>query len=118
MCKLVDGAEFDVSKRTIASTKLGEGDRLIFAGTAQEMEQVVLQSAGGCFLRFVKQEIPVMKKTAVGVRGMKLSDGDVLEHAYLLAAHQEYTITCNEKTYTLNKVRLAKRDSKGVKPRI
>ena len=118
MCKLVDGAEFDVSKRTIASTKLGEGDRLIFAGTAQEMEQVVLQSAGGCFLRFVKQEIPVMKKTAVGVRGMKLSDGDVLEHAYLLAAHQEYTITCNEKTYALNKVRLAKRDSKGVKPRI
>ena len=31
MCKLVAGSEFDVSKRTIASTKLGEEDALIFA---------------------------------------------------------------------------------------
>ena len=59
-----------------------------------------------------------MKKTAVGVRGMKLTEGDRLEHAYLLAAHQEYTITCNDKPYALNKVKLAKRDTKGTKPRL
>ena len=34
MCKLVDGAEFDVTKRTIASTKLAEDDELIFVGSA------------------------------------------------------------------------------------
>lgn len=118
MCKLVDGAEFDVSKRTIASTKLGEDDCLIFVGSSAEMEQVVLQSAGGCFLRFLKQEISVMKKTAVGVRGMRLADGDYLESAYLLGGHQEYTITYHDKPYSLNKVRLAKRDTKGVKPRV
>lgn len=118
MCKLVDGAEFDVAKRTIASTKLGEDDSLIFVGSADQMEQVVLQSAGGCFLRFLKQEISNMKKTAVGVRGMRLTDGDHLEHAYLLGGHQEYTITYHEKPYALNKVRLAKRDTRGVKPRI
>lgn len=118
MCKLVDGAEFDVAKRTIASTKLGEDDSLIFVGSADQMEQVVLQSAGGCFLRFLKQEISTMKKTAVGVRGMRLTDGDHLEHAYLLGGHQEYTITYHEKPYALNKVRLAKRDTRGVKPRI
>lgn len=118
MCKLVDGAEFDVAKRTIASTKLGEDDSLIFVGSANQMEQVVLQSAGGCFLRFLKQEISNMKKTAVGVRGMRLTDGDHLEHAYLLGGHQEYTITYHEKPYALNKVRLAKRDTRGVKPRI
>ena len=118
MCKLVDGAEFDVAKRTIASTKLGEDDSLIFVGSADQMEQVVLQSVGGCFLRFLKQEISTMKKTAVGVRGMRLTDGDHLEHAYLLGGHQEYTITYHEKPYALNKVRLAKRDTRGVKPRI
>ena len=118
MCKLVDGAEFDVTKRTIASTKLGEDDSLIFVGGSAEMEQVVLQSAGGCFLRFLKQEISVMKKTAVGVRGMKLADGDYLESAYLLGGHQEYTITYHDKPYALNKVRLAKRDTRGVKPRV
>ena len=40
MCKLVDGAEFDVTKRAIASTKLGEDDSLIFVGGSAEMEQV------------------------------------------------------------------------------
>ncbi len=62
MCKLVDGTEFDVAKRTIASTKLNEEDRLIFVGAADEMEQVVLQSTGGFFLRFLKAEVPVKKK--------------------------------------------------------
>ena len=118
MCKLVEGAEFDVAKRTIASTKLAEDDELIFIGGSAEMEQIVLQSHGGCFLRFLKQEISIMKKTAIGVRGMKLADDDYLEHAYLLAGHQEYTITYHDKEYSLNKVRLAKRDTKGVKPRI
>ena len=118
MCKLVAGEEFDVAKRTIASTKLGEGDRLIFVGPADEMEQVVLKSQGGYFLRFLKQEISSMKKTAVGVRGMKLSEGDTLEHAYLLESHQEYSITYHEKPYSLNKVKLAKRDTRGTKPRV
>ncbi len=118
MCKLVEGAEFDVSKRTIASTKLSEGDSLIFVGDAAEMEQVALQSRDGYFLRFLKTEVSVMKKTAVGVRGMKLSGEDELEHAYLLEGHKEYTITYHDKPYALNKVRLAKRDTKGVKPRI
>ena len=118
MCKLVEGAEFDVSKRTIASTKLSEGDSLIFVGDAAEMEQVALQSRDGYFLRFLKTEVSVMKKKAVGVRGMKLSGEDELEHAYLLEGHKEYTITYHDKPYALNKVRLAKRDTKGVKPRI
>jgi DNA gyrase subunit A len=118
MCKLVKGEEFDVTKRTIASTRLSEGDTLVFVGAADEMEQVVLQSAGGYFLRFLKSGISEMKKTAVGVRGMKLSAGDFLEHAYLLGGHQEYTINHHGKPYSLNKVKLANRDTKGVKPRI
>ena len=50
--------------------------------------------------------------------GMRLADGDYLESAYLLGGHQEYTITYHDKPYSLNKVRLAKRDTKGVKPRV
>ena len=118
MCKLVSGAEFDVAKRTIVSTKLAEEDSLIFVGSADEMEQVVLQSEGGYFLRFQKQDISSMKKTSIGVRGMKLAEGDKLDHAYLLESRQEYTITYHDKPYVLNKVKLSKRDSKGTKPRI
>lgn len=109
---------FDVAKRTIASTKLTEGDELIFVGASDEMEQIVLQSEGGYFLRFQKQDVSTVKKTSIGVRGMKLAEGDRLAHAYLLESRQEYTITHHDKPYTLNKIKLAKRDSKGTKPRI
>ena len=118
MCKLVAGEEFDVAKRTIASTKLTDGDELIFVGASDEMEQIVLQSEGGYFLRFQKQDVSTVKKTSIGVRGMKLAEGDRLAHAYLLESRQEYTITHHDKPYTLNKIKLAKRDSKGTKPRI
>ena len=118
MCKLVSGTEFDVAKRTIASTKLAEEDTLVFVGAADEMEQVVLQSTGGAFLRFQKQEVSTVKKASLGVRGMKLAEGDKLEHAYLLENRQEYTITYHDKPYSLNKIKLSKRDTKGTKPRI
>ena len=75
MCKLVAGEEFDVAKRTIASTKLGEEDQLIFVGPADEMEQVVFQSQNGYFLRILKTDVSTMKKTSVGVRGMNRGTG-------------------------------------------
>ena len=118
MCKLVAGEEFDVAKRTIASTKLTEGDELIFVGASDEMEQIVLQSEGGYFLRFQKQDVSSMKKTSIGVRGMKLAEGDRVSHAYMLETRQEYTIEYHDKPYTLNKVKLSRRDTKGTKPRI
>ena len=118
MCKLVAGAEFDAAKRTIVSTKLGDEDSLIFVGAADEMEQIVLQSEGGYFLRFQKQDVSSMKKTSIGVRGMKLAEGDRVSHAYMLETRQEYTIEYHDKPYTLNKVKLSRRDTKGTKPRI
>ena len=118
MCKLVSGNEFEVSKRTIASTKLAEGDSLVFVGAADEMEQIVLQSRSGAFLRFLKQEVSTVKKTSLGVRGMKMAEKDTLEHAYLLESHQDYTITYHDKPFSLSRIKLAKRDSKGTKPRV
>ena len=118
MCKLVKGEEFRASKRTIVSTKLAEDDRLVFVGAADEMDQVVFQSEKGYFLRIMKTEISVTKKNAMGVRGMKLTGEDRIHHAYLLESRQEYAITYHDKPYVLNKVKLAKRDTKGVKPRI
>lgn len=115
MCKLVPGSEFDVLKRTIAATKLGEEDRLIFIGEADEMEFVVLQSHGGYFLRFLSSEIPEKKKGALGVRGMRLKEKDKLEAAYLLENRTEYTMEYNGKSITLNRLKLSKRDAQGTK---
>ncbi len=114
MCKLVAGEEFDVAKRTIVSTKLGEEDLLIFVGSADEMEQIVFQSEGGYFLRIQKKDVSTMKKTSVGVRGMKLAELEVLWIMPIFwKAEQEYIIQYHDKPYVLNKGKLAKRDTKG-----
>ena len=118
MVKQVPGTEFDVVKRTIAATKLAEGDILVLAGLCDAMDYVVLQTKNGYFLRFMKSEISSMKKTAVGVRGIKLVQGDSVEHAYLLESRMEYTAEYKGKQIVLNKVKLGKRDTKGTKVRI
>ncbi|HIU74903.1 MAG TPA: DNA topoisomerase 4 subunit A [Candidatus Pelethocola excrementipullorum] len=116
MCKVVDGFEFDVSKRTIAATKLAdENDGVVLVGIFDESEYLVLQSHNGYFLRFLVNEVPEKKKAAIGVRGMKLGDGDYIDHAYLLANRIEYEIDYKDKKLVLNKLKLAKRDTKGTK---
>lgn len=118
MTKQVKGEEFDVVKRTIASTKLGEDDEVIMVQQCDTMDYLVLQSKDGYFLRFLKEEVPEKKKAAVGVRAMKMADTDYLENAYLVESRMEYSVEYKGKQMTLNKVKLGKRDTKGTKVRI
>ncbi|MBR2258359.1 MAG: DNA topoisomerase 4 subunit A [Blautia sp.] len=117
MCKQVDGMEFVSSRKTIASTKLAEGDRLVYVGFVTEMEQVVLQTRAGFFLRFLLKEVSSMKKTSVGVRGMNLGKEDSVEYAYLLAADKDFSIERKGKPFSLTSLRLTGRGGKGTKPR-
>lgn len=118
MVKLVQGGEFEVSKRTIAATKLGEDDKVVMVQPADAMEYLVLQTKEGYFLKFLKEEIPGLKKNALGVRGIRMGEKDLVEHAYMLENRTEYMITYREKQVILNKLKLAKRDTKGTKIRI
>ena len=117
MIKRVEGTEFQVSKRTIAATKLQEGDRLICVKVVNDSQNTVLQTRGGYFLRFPASEIPVKKKAAVGVRGIRLQKKDELEEVYLFEEGTESKIHYNEKEVTLNRLKLAKRDGVGTKYR-
>ncbi len=118
MLKIVDGSEFETSKRTVAATKLGEEDRVLLAEPVEGSEQLVLHSQEGYFLRFPISEVPEKKKGAIGVRGMRLGAGDRLEAAYLYQTGTEQTITYKEKQLTLNKLKPGSRDTKGVKVRV
>ena len=118
MVKLVEGKEFDVAKRTISSTKLAEEDSIVMVQNAEAMEHLVLQTKEGYFLKFLKAEIPYKKKTALGVRGIKMNESDCVEHAYMLENRTEYRISYKEKTLVLNKLKLGKRDAKGIKTRV
>ena len=117
MLKRVDGSEFQVTKRTIAATKLQEEDALIHVGMVQENQNIVLQTRDGYFLRFPAAEIPEKKKGAVGVRGIKLQKMDELEQIHVFEEGTDTKVKYGEKEVTLNRLKLAKRDGVGTKQR-
>lgn len=140
MMKLVDASEFEASKKTIAATKLNEGDLLVgiyttdarvevyskfnYDGAVVEEEviesdkNVILQTSGGVFLKFPLSEIPQKKKGAAGVRGIKLSKDDYVDDVYLLTNGDELTMDYKGKTIDFAKMKLAHRDTKGTKVRV
>ena len=117
MIKKVEGTEFQVTKRTIAATKLQDGDSLIAVKVVNDSQHTVLQTRNGYFLRFPAADIPVKKKAAVGVRGIRLQKKDELENVYLFEEGTETKIHYNEKEVTLNRLKQAKRDGAGTKYR-
>ena len=117
MAKAVDGGEFDVTKKTVAATRLSPGDRVVDVTVLKDQKNIVLQSKDGYFLRFVTEEIPEKKKTAIGVRAMRLSEGDEIEAVYYDLPGQETSIAYKSRTLTLSQVRAGKRDQKGVRIR-
>ncbi|MBR4605590.1 MAG: DNA topoisomerase, partial [Lachnospiraceae bacterium] len=118
MMKLVDGGEFDVRSRTVAATKLSDGDEVVSVQSLTDQKNMILQTKEGYFLRFPLEQIPEKKKTAVGVRGMKLSPKDAIEEVYYTRAQDDASIEYKGKNLVLNGLKLGSRDSKGVKVRI
>ena len=118
MLKQVEGSEFDVAKRTIAATKLQEGDEVVSIADMKGIEQLALQTRQGFFLRFQAEEVAYKKKGAVGVRGIRLGEEDVLEAVHYLDASFEGTAVYKEKEICLKRLRIGKRDTKGTKTRV
>ena len=113
--KSVPGTEFDVSKKTVAATKLADEDNILFISEIKDAEFIVLQTAKGMFLRFEIGDIPEQKKTAQGVRGIRLADQDFVENAWLLSRGQKAVINIHDKEIDISKLKLSKRDAKGTK---
>ena len=118
MMKTVDGGEFDVSKRTVAATKLTDGDELVNVEVLKEQKTVILRTEDGYFLRFPVDTIPEKKKTAVGVRGMRLGKNDFVRDVYYLNDLEEKTVEHNNKKLELAHLKITSRDTKGTKVRI
>ncbi len=115
LLKQVLAEEFAANKRMVAATKLQEGDEVCGVCPAGEETEVVLQTSSHVFLRFLLEEIPVVRKISKGVRGIKLGKGEELTALYLLG--EDITVKVKEKEVHLNRLKLSKRDGKGSKVR-
>ncbi len=115
--KMVEGAEFDVAKLTVAATKLEEGDRLICVHPAHFQAGCVMITKNSMALRIVVDEIPLQKKNARGVYGIRLAGDDEVDQVFFLEEGAPTEAEVNGRTVALNRLRIASRDTKGTKIR-
>ena len=115
MVKIVEGSEFDVSKRTTAATKLNENDEVLGVYVVKSGDTLVMQSNNNYFLRIDALSVPEKKKGAIGVRGIKLNKDDELVKVHLLSDGNNKTVSVKGKKISLNRLHIASRDTKGVK---
>lgn len=118
MLKQVPGEEFETNNRMVAATKLADGDQVADIQMMDGAREAVLQTDHGVFLRFAAEEIPVQKKNAKGVRGIKLSKEEQLETVYLLGENTDNIAVYKEKQVHLNRLKLSHRDGKGSSTRL
>ena len=111
MMKRVPAAEFDSVKKTVASTKLNEGDSLLYVDEIRGSD-TVLVSREGLVLRFGNEDVPELKKTSVGVRGMKLNDSDGIAAVYDLDPSVKYLVKIRNRRVDLSGLKKKKRDQK------
>ena len=103
----------------VTATKLADGDSLTALMPVNAGEDVVLQTRDGYFLRFEADEIPIKKKAAFGVRGMKIGEKDELEAVYVVSETSEAdeTVLSRDKEVHIRRLKRNKRDAKGTRPR-
>ena len=115
MIKAVPGSEFDVIKKTVAATKLADGDEIVFAGELTDALTIVLQTRNGYMLRLAVEEIPEQKKNALGARGIRMSEGDAVDNAWLLSQGDKPVLELHGTQIDLSRLRVSRRDGKGTK---
>ncbi len=115
--KTVEGSQFDVTKLTVAATKLEDGDRLISVHPAHFRAGLVMVSANCFALRIQEEDIPLQKKNARGVCGIKLSPEDVVDQVFYLEDGAPTEAEIAGRTVSLNRLRQAQRGTKGTKIR-
>ncbi len=115
--KMVEGAEFDVAKSTVAGTKLEDGDRLICVHPAHFQAGCVMVSKNCMALRISEDDIPLQKKNARGVFGIRLADGDEVDEVFFLEDGAPTEAQVAGRTVALNRLHIAQRGGKGSKIR-
>ncbi|MFC1756886.1 DNA gyrase subunit A [Patescibacteria group bacterium] len=120
--KKVPATQFkDVRRGGIIAIKLQKDDELGWARFVKKSDHVVLVSSAGQAIRFKESDARSMGRTAAGVRGMKLKEGDKLVGADVISVNEKDTplLTISQKGFgkstSIKQYRLQKRGGSGIK---
>ena len=116
LIKKVPCTEFVTNNRTVASTKLADGDRLAAVTLISDPEtDVVLLTDQDFTLRFPLAEVSEMKKAGRGEKGIKLGKNDEVIAAYLISDVR--TVEIRGREVNLARLKQGHRYTKGSKTR-
>ena len=95
--KRTDLAEYEYQRKGgKIAINLDEGDRLIFVGHTTGKEDVLIATRNGYAVRFHEDKVKIVGRTARGVRGIDLREGDIVCGAVIVdETRQLLTITEN-----------------------
>ena len=120
LIKQVSGIEFDTNRLCVASTKLADNDKVVAviplsaSEVLSDKTKVSLLTKKGLALQFLLNEVPEMKKTGKGVKGISLGKGDSVVFACVHDISAEYA-DFEDKKFALKKIRTRKRGLPGTK---
>ena len=117
MIKQVECAEFETNNRQTLATRLEAGDEVITILPVTEigLNTIVLWTKDGYFLRFALDDVPMNKKNAKGVRGIRLKAKDECTGAMI--AGPDSVVKYGKKEVRLNTLKTATRGGTGTKVR-
>jgi len=101
----------------IISINLAEDDELISACRTNGRQEVIIASRGGKSIRFPEDQVRPMGRTAAGVRGMSLQEGDLVVGMQMLEPGATIlTVTVNGygKRTPLEAYRIQRRGGQGI----
>ena len=120
LIKQVSGIEFDTNRAVVNTTKLEDGDLIVglTALSAKDVmskhQKVVILTEKKLSLGFPLEEVPELKKTSKGVKGITLEKNDYVIYGTSLDEKIE-EFTFDGKTYNARKIRNRKRAANGQK---
>ena len=112
-----DFEPLDFEQMEFGDMGIGDDAPATEPGLQYTREILVLQTDGGIFLRFPLKEVPELKKASIGVKGIKLGEGDFVSSVYLIDTGDNEVVEYNGKKVELRKLKIGKRGTKGVKVR-
>lgn len=75
--KKVDTLDFNSSKKELTATKLSENDKIAFILPMNTAKYLILSTKAGYVLKLNSSDIPKMKRTALGIKGMDVKDSPI-----------------------------------------
>lgn len=111
-------ADFDIKKQSFSFFKLGQNEKIVCVQKFQTNKTLLFITTNGICLNADISDVPTQSKTASGVKGMSLNDGDSVLYASLVSPENQVIVLTSDgyiKKVNTSEIDILSRNRKGVK---